>query len=335
MNHTSRHAISIIPNEQTYVKRPRIHHLLEEALQKPVTAIVAGAGYGKTQAVYEFLQECDAVTIWLQLSHFDNVPMRLWENFIYAVSLQNERLASEFKTVGFPETRQEYGRFLAMLANAAKEDKRYVMVYDDFHLISEPSVLNFFERFLYAQVPNLSIIIISRKEPGVNAMKLLSKDMLAIADENVLRFSKEEMIHYFRVQNIHLSTKTISEIYSYTEGWIFAILLVGFSLKKGYASEEYAISVAKQNVFRLIEKEAFSIISKELQFFLIQLSLIDHLPLELLEKLSSQLITLENDSTLIQFVISLVKALTIVWLCSIKLFSYKNCWILFKKGVKF
>lgn len=290
---------NVIPivDSQAYLKRPHLYNLLYKSLQKPITTVVAGAGYGKTQAVYEFLQEFDAVTVWLQLSQFDNLPTRLWENFIYAISLQSEKLASDLKTIEFPKTMQEYGIFLAILSSAIKPDKKYVLVFDDFHLIYETYILEFIERFISARIPNLSIIIISREEPDINAMGLLSKDMLSITDEDALRFSKDEMVDYFQMLNIHISSKAISDVYNYTDGWAFAIRLVGLSLKKGLISEDYAISAARQNVFRLIEREVFSTISNELQVFLIKLSLIDNLPLELLNELSSHNNTLILEMT--------------------------------------
>lgn len=277
---------NLITDNNIYLKRPYLHTRLSQSLQKPLTTVVAGAGYGKTQIVYEFLQDYDAITVWLQLSQFDNLPLRFWENFVYAVSLLDDKFASDFKKNGFPETLQEYSRFLVLLSNVMNSNKNYVLVCDDFHLINKKNILNFFIRLIDARIPNLSIIIISRKEPDINLMKLYSRDMVSIIDENILRFSKEEIIDYFKMQNIHLSTKIISDIYSSTEGWIFAIRLVGLSLSKGVNSEAYIISMLEQNISKLIESELFSTISKKLQEFLIKLSLIDNLTLELLIELS-------------------------------------------------
>jgi len=270
-----------------YFKRPRLHHQLKQSLQKPLTTIVAGPGYGKTQTVYEVLQENEDMPIWLQLSQFDNLNIRFWENFVYAISLADEKSASVFKREGFPETIQEYSRFLVLLSNTMKADKKYILVCDDFHLIHKRNILDFFKKLIEAHIPNLSIIIISRTEPDFNFIMLYSKDMISIIDEDNLRFTKEEMIHYFELLNIAPSTKAISDIYLYTDGWIFAIRLVGLSLSKGIRNEDYAILTMEQNIFELIESEVFSVISKDLQILLIKLSLIDTLPLDLLIVLSS------------------------------------------------
>ena len=273
--------------DRIYLKRPHLHQQLKQSLQKPLTTIVAGPGYGKTQTVYEVLQENEYTPIWLQLSQFDNLNIRFWESFVYAISLLDEKSASDFKREGFPETMQEYGRFLVLLTNTMKADEKYILVCDDFHLIHKENILDFFEKLIEAHIPNLSIIIISRKDPDLNFISLYSKDMISIIDEDNLRFTKEEMICYFELLNMVPSTKAISDTYHYTDGWIFAIHLVGLSLSKGIRNEDYAISTMEQNVFELIESELFSAISKDLQILLIKLSLIDTLPLELLLVLSS------------------------------------------------
>jgi len=270
-----------------YLKRPHLHHQLKQSLQKPLTTIVAGPGYGKTQTVYEVLQENGDTPIWLQFSQFDNLNIRFWENFVYAISLLDEKSASDFKREGFPETIQEYSRFLVLLSNTIKADKKHILVCDDFHLIHKENILDFFKKLIEAHVPNLSIIIISRKEPDLNFIRLYSKDMISVIDGDHLRFTRKEMIHYFELLDISPSTKAISDIYHYTDGWIFAIRLVGLSFDKGIRNEDYAISTMEQNIFKLIESELFSAISKDLQIFLIKLSLIDTLPLDLLIVLSS------------------------------------------------
>lgn len=286
-NNISHNTATLNPNNPGYLKRPHLHNLLKESLQKPVTTIVAGAGYGKTQAVYAFLQEYDAITIWLQLSIFDNLKTRLWENFIYAISLQNEELASNLTLLGFPETMEGYNRFLVLFSNAVKRDKKYILVYDDCHLIHEKHVKQFFERFINARIPNLSVIFISRNEPDINTVGLLAKGLITNINEDDLRFSKSEMIQYFQMQDIQLSPKAIIDIYRYTDGWAFAIHLVGLSMKKGAVHENYALSAAKANISRLMETDIFSTISEELQNFLVKMSLLENLPFELIKELSS------------------------------------------------
>ena len=58
-----------------------------QALKYPLIMICAGAGYGKTSAVYDFTQKYKAETAWIQLSERDNVGGRFWENYLHSMRL--------------------------------------------------------------------------------------------------------------------------------------------------------------------------------------------------------------------------------------------------------
>jgi LuxR family maltose regulon positive regulatory protein len=60
--------VPLSPGNQIYLKRSQINRLLEKAVEKPVVIISAGAGYGKTQAVYSFVRKYSALVGWIQFS---------------------------------------------------------------------------------------------------------------------------------------------------------------------------------------------------------------------------------------------------------------------------
>lgn len=273
-----------IANPKVYLKRAHIFHLLEDALQKPVITIVAGAGYGKTQAVYAFLQEYGAVTLWLQLSAYDNITTRFWENFVYCASMQDEKLAQELTSLGFPDTAVTFDRFVKIMGSAMRKDKKYILVCDDFHLITDKKILQFFNNMITA-ANGFSFIFISRTEPDINIVGLLSKNLITCISENDFILDRDEVAQYFALQNIKVSARALVDICDGTEGWIFAIHLVGLALKHGGGTEEYALSAMRQNIFKLIEREVFSAVSKEMQLFLIKLSLLESVPRALLIEL--------------------------------------------------
>jgi len=277
----------MIPDTQRYLYRPHIYNLLEMSIKKPIINVVAGAGFGKTVAVSTFLQDYDAATIWIQLSEFDNLIMQFWSRFVNAISLQNEKFAAKLESLGFPDSFMAYNNFIELVSSEIAPDIKLFVVFDDLHLITDKIILQFIEKLVYAQIEGLSIILISRVQPDINTVGLLSKGLISNITESDLRFKKNEMINFFEVQGIQLSKRVIFNIYTYTEGWIFAIYLISLPLKKGVRYEKIPLSAAKQDIFKLIENEVFSMISEELKTFLIKLSLVDNLPMELLQLLSS------------------------------------------------
>jgi LuxR family maltose regulon positive regulatory protein len=299
--------VSLSPGNQIYLERPQIDRLLEAAIQNPVVVVNAGAGYGKTHAVYSFVRTRSALISWIQLSERDNIGERFWENFISGVTLVNPKAASKLAAITFPETERQFDQYLAIPEVETERDKRYIFVYDDFHLIHNKAVLRFIERSITSPFPNITSILISRIEPPFNLIKIISRGLLGRITQEELRFSQEEMLEYFRIQNITPAPQAVSSIYHDTEGWAFAIHLAGLSLKNAPPGADYAPQSMRSNIFRLIESEIMSAISADLQKFLIKLSLIDQLVPELLqeiagpEKLDALIKEMERISSFIRF----------------------------------
>jgi LuxR family maltose regulon positive regulatory protein len=275
-----------VPVNQVYVDRPRVDALLEAALRFPVVSIVAGAGCGKSYAVYSCLRrQKKMLTTWLQLSERDNITGRFWENFINTVKLHNPYFAMRLAEFSFPGTNRQFDRCLALPGALLRADATYVLVFDDFHLLHNKQVIRFIERAIHLPFTNIITVIISRGDPPINIMGLLSKGILARINEEDLRFTREEISRYFEKTGIRLRDGALSRIQEDTEGWAFAIRLVGLAVRNEHDKDGTAVydrSTMKLNVFNLIEKELFSTVSGELQKFLVKLSLIDHHPRDLL-----------------------------------------------------
>jgi LuxR family maltose regulon positive regulatory protein len=279
--------VSFVQGNQVYLERPQIERLLEKAVEKPLITVVAGAGYGKTHSVYSFLRGYSAYITWIQLSERDNIGERFWENFTTTVRVVNPEAAAKLAGTRFPETERQFEHYIAVPSEEVNPGKKYVFVYDDFHLIQNKAVLKFLERSITSPFPNITSILISRSDPSINLMNFLSKGFLTQITEDELRFSREEMDTYFRIQNIFISPQVSSRIYRDTEGWAFAIHLAGLSLKNAPAGTEYVPQAMRSNIFRLIEQEIIAGISVPLRKFLIKLSLIDHLAPELLREIAN------------------------------------------------
>ncbi|MFP3089738.1 LuxR C-terminal-related transcriptional regulator [Treponema sp. TIM-1] len=276
---------SPVADNQIILNRPRIQQLMDQAVRHRLVTVVAGAGYGKTLAVYSYLRNTPFRTVWIHLSERDNNSWRFWENFVRAVAFLSPEGAAKMAENGFPETKGQFDRYLLIPQRNAIPDVKYVAVFDDFHLIHNEPVLNFLELSSTVSFRNLTSILISRKEPAINTVSLLSKGLLARITEDDLRFTPDEMIDYFRLEDITLPEEAARSLYRDTEGWAFAIHLAALALKKR-ADEGYSRGFLKFNIFNRIERELFSTISEKMQKYFIKFSLIEHLPLEFIKGIS-------------------------------------------------
>lgn len=274
-------------DDHIYFRRAHIHNLLRKSVQKPVVTVVAGAGYGKTQAVYMFLKEYEAVTTWVQLTMLDNLSVRFWENLVSGLSQSNKELASSLEMLGFPETAVKFDIFLSYILKYVDPAKKHVFVYDDFHMLHDKKMLRFIEKYIHSGITTVSAILISRSVPEINMTGLIEKGMVSAINEDDLCFSKSDMVDYYEMQGIHIPRQLVPKIYDNTAGWIMAIRLIELSIKKGVAHKEYAIIAMKLNIYKLMESDVYLHLPEKVKIFLAELSLFDSLPAKFVEELAS------------------------------------------------
>lgn len=284
-----------LPNIQGHFHRPRINAMLTEALEHPLVTIAAGAGFGKTQAASAFLHQNDMDFIWRRLSSLDNLTIRFWESFVYAVGIQNPALSAMLSFTDFPDSMPSFHEFLRIWVEMTANIENFVLVFDDFHMISEPSIIHFVENILCAQLKNLTVILIGRTAMDLDIRGLYTNNSIYRINEEDLRFTKEETEGYFNTRHILLSANTIENIYTKTEGWISAIYLIGISLKKNGHIKQDALVIAERQIFNLIEMEIYSEYSEEVRWLLVKLACFENIPEDVIkEHLKNNLSLLEE-----------------------------------------
>ena len=257
--------------------RPRVSRVLEEAARNPLVYVIAGAGWGKTQAVRCFVQQHDAYIRWIRLTESDNVGSHFWENFTYAVSVADPVLAAKLREFGFPDTAARMKQFYA-IAKEHTPDKQIYIVMDDFHWITAPPMLRFVERLVHIGIPKRSVFLISRKEPEINMVSLFAKGRVSTVTEEELRLTQDEIASFLTIRGVPFAPGSLPRIERETHGWPLAVQLLSMALKRMPEQQARALATMKQNVFRLMEREAFADFPEEIQKDMVKLALVSHLP---------------------------------------------------------
>ena len=283
----------IVPQSSTYLVRSRLHQLLENAMDYPIVIVCAGAGYGKTRALYSFLQDYDAYSTWLQISTRDNNSTRFWESYANMLTQIQPEIGASLKEIGFPETDEALAKYTSTMHKMASLPGKHIRVFDDFHLLQNPVVIDFFARMMRVLPPNEILILISRTTPDINIVGMMMYEKVFTISEDELCFTEGEIADYFNQLELKFPKMDIRNIFDDTQGWAFAVNLIGRSLGKEQKYERYALEAMKRNIFRLIEKELSGTISDRLWRFLLRISLIEHLAASLIRLLA-------NDETLIK-----------------------------------
>ena len=270
-----------------HFQRQRINKLLAKAADYPLVVICAGAGYGKTSAVYDFTRSTDAQIGWTQLTERDNIGARFWENFASGALQVDPSYAKALRALGFPDSDDKISRLQSMWKTQF-EGRRRIHVFDDFHLIDDPSLVYLAENSVSDLPRGSSIFFLTRSTSNMNIASFVSKGRMFDISEDDLRFTESELAGYFKQQGISPPPDELREIYEDTGGWAFAINLIVRSYLKAPSYKGFLRNAMKTNIFTLMEAEFYNGTSERLQRFLIRLSLIEHLSVELVNLLAGK-----------------------------------------------
>ena len=291
---------SSIPIGSNILNRPRIDNLLEECVQHHFSIVSAGAGFGKTVAVASFIERSDYRGVWQQLTLLDNLPMRFWESFIHTVSVHRPKLAEKLGELGFPDSLYSFHRFLQLLTEELYVDNQFVvMVFDDFHLINDQSILEFFKLLVSANLENICMMFVTRD----SGIETIPSSAFGVFTED-LRFTKDESRAYYEMLGVNIQNESeIDRIFDYTKGWPAALSLIGTQFHKNDFGVDKNIIDSQNIFFKLIDKEIFSNYSEDEKNFFILLSFLNFFPSELLNEIMghSNAMTLLRENAFVSY----------------------------------
>jgi len=268
------------PLTSYYMPRARIERIFDRATRCKLVYVIAGAGYGKTRAVHNYIERhTEAVVRWLQLTESDNVGPRYWESLTHSVAFDNPGLAAKLREFGFPDTLARFRQFAEILKTMEHRSHKTYLVLDDFHLIRSKQALVFAERCAHLKISGACVIIISRTEPEINAVSLFAKGMASIITEDELRFKDDEIAEFLKSQDIPFSFRDLPRYVDATKGWALAVKLLSLVLARMPREVDRALEIMKQNVFKLLENEAWDDFPESEKKNLVRLSLMSDLPL--------------------------------------------------------
>lgn len=212
------------------VQRPKLHALLQHGLDCKLTVVSAPSGYGKTTLLGQWVENMNISPVWITFDSEDNDSDHFWT--LVATSLQQLHSPFEFQTE-FPYMRVEYRKMLvAALLNAFNHiSRRVVMIWDDFHHITNLELLTEIIRFIRLLPRNVHLFVSSRSKPNLQLSRLRTEEELNEIGQENLCFTREESDFFFnQCYDLQLQPAQLTLLYKKTEGWITAMKLAAISL---------------------------------------------------------------------------------------------------------
>ena len=254
---------------KTIYARPRIDRLLNSATDYPLTAVVAGAGYGKTTAAKEYLRKSNVLHILITLT--DGEGGVFWDKLCAAIDPLNKQIADELRVIGLPV--ETWAIFRALKLARLSCSRPFIICVDDYQNFPENSpVHKLVETIAFEVVPNLHILLLSRAQPNIRLATLVSKEMAQYIDVAALSFTAAETEGYLSMRGLRLTKDAIHAIQEVSDGWVSAIYLLGEGIRSGGNIQRSTINtlftenllhplqeIDRESLYRLSVFDAFSL----------------------------------------------------------------------------
>src|SRR5512139_4049665 len=203
-----------LPGE--YVHRLRLTRRIDQGVKSPLTLLTAPAGFGKTNLLIEWTRETTLPVAWLTIDSDDNDTNRFIRYAIGALQTLVPGFGEEALALDLLFSPQGDGwkMGLTLLINElAVFPKEIVLVYDDFHLLENPVILERMDYFHKHSPPNFHLIIASRSEPELDLAFYRAKGRMVELGMDDLRFTGEEVQQYLQqMAGLELSIETVQAL---------------------------------------------------------------------------------------------------------------------------
>ena len=223
--------ISIPHRAKPLVRRERLLRLLHDNVQRRLTLISSGAGYGKTALLVDYAHDTTLPVCWYSLDESDAdlsvfvayLVASLGQRFPAIGSTALDELVADSNLDNRPSS---LARLLLDVIER-QTDGLFCLVLDDLHhVLCSPEIVEFLNTFIRFKTDRCSLIISSREVPqGLSLAYWRAYGEVLVLDA-ALCFDGDETIALARLRQSGLSHAELAWLTEQSQGWVTAILLM-------------------------------------------------------------------------------------------------------------
>ncbi len=272
-----------IPHSQpNLISRPRLIKHLEDGLSRKLTLVSSPAGFGKTTLLSEWIHKCGQPVAWITLDQGDNDPSRFLKYFITAALQKNEAEIGEeiFSALQSSQPPKSDILLTGLLNEITEMTQPIVIVLDDYHVITEPTIQEMLTFILENQPPQMHLVISSRADPPWPLARLRVRGELAEIRTRDLRFTTDEAATFLNnVMGLKLSPQEVASLEGLTEGWIAGLQMAALSMRgrKDVSGFIESFSGTHRFILDYLVEEVLDQQSLTIQEFLLKTSILESL----------------------------------------------------------
>jgi len=265
-----------------FIRRSRLHKILQEGMERALTLVSAPAGFGKTTLVAHWLAESGTPVAWLSLELEDNDPVRFFSYLIAALQRLDPHVGTAVLPLLQAPRPAPLERVMALVINdlIAGAARDFALVLDDYHVIAAEAIHRALI-FLLGHLPShVHLIIATRADPPLLLAGLRARGQLIELRAADLRFVTDEVSAFLReVMELDLEAWAIAALERRTEGWVVGLQLAALSLRGGIDVATFLAAFTGSHRFVLdyLSEEVLSRQPAAVQAFLLHTSILERL----------------------------------------------------------
>jgi LuxR family maltose regulon positive regulatory protein len=266
-----------------------------DACRSPIILLQAGAGYGKSSLVADWLLDKKYVG-WVNFDHLDNDPERFTRHLVNAVyqaidiSTTNTTYSARSDDPS-PPIASISALIQALETWQGDHNIPHYLVLDNVQTLDHPDINSALKLLLNNGLSPLTIVIISRTLPNIGIANLRAKQKVVELTEQHLAFTQLETQQFIRLHfDQALNQAQCEALHRYSGGWPAALsLLVLQSNHNPDTLAQFALadSPFKPNyIWEYLAEEIFTPLPLEIQQFLLKTSIVDRFNVQLAQTIT-------------------------------------------------
>jgi len=218
---------------QNIVHRTSLFEKLNSGLQRKLILVSAPAGYGKTTLLSDWISQNKIPAAWLSLDNSDNDPAVFLSYVISGIqTIHQEFGQSALRLLNTPDSPSVESIANLLINDLLGINKNFLLVLDDFHLISSKDVNILLTHFLGHIPSNIHIVILTRSDPALSLSRLRSQHQMVELRAADLGFSTADISVLFNKKlRLGLSERDVISLEEKTEGWVAGLQLAALSMQ--------------------------------------------------------------------------------------------------------
>ena len=272
------------------LSRERLLRAFSDLLSAKLALVIAPAGYGKTLALVDLINQVEMPVCWYSLGPADHEPHRFIGHFVAALARRfapagNETQAAVQSLAAGNGTLEQV---VTTLVNElhAHVDSDFLFVLDDYHLAGDNPDINLFVSLFVQQVDDhCHLAIASRTLLNLPDLALMvARGQAAGLDFEQLAFRADELQALARRNyDVELASDTAQEMVEATEGWITGLLLSGTAQQWQKASRLHPVRASGVTLHAYLAEQVLDRQPPCLREFMLRTSLMDEIDATLCE----------------------------------------------------